>query len=59
VSAGPLPPNPFDNFACSSGGGPGLIGYVGTVFGLTCGYALSVGSVTYDFACYVAQGGGC
>ncbi|MCA1812290.1 MAG: hypothetical protein LC623_09825 [Halobacteriales archaeon] len=60
AAQGPLPPNPFNNVACIWGpGGGGLIGFVGTLWLLTCGYALSVGYYTYDFACTTAQGGGC
>jgi hypothetical protein len=60
AAQGPLPPNPFDNVACAWGpGGGGVLGYVGTMWLLTCGYILSAGSVTYDFACTTVQGGGC
>ncbi|MFO1534737.1 MAG: hypothetical protein ABR586_03640 [Thermoplasmatota archaeon] len=59
AAQGPLPQNPFDQFACANGGGPGAVGFVATLVYLTCVFALSVGSVTYDFACFVVQGGGC
>lgn len=56
AAQGPLPPNPFDQFACKNGGGPGAIGFARTLVYLTCAFALAVGSVTYEFACYVVQG---
>jgi hypothetical protein len=60
AAQGPLPPNPFNNVACAwSGGSGGLVGYVGAMWLLTCGFVLSAGSVTYHFACTTVQGGGC
>lgn len=51
AAAQPLPDNPFEDFACAGGGGPGLLGYVRTIIGAACGAALFAGYVTYEFVC--------
>lgn len=59
AAQGPLPQNPFDNIFCVPGGGPGVVGFVRLVVYLTCSFIVGAGSATYDFACFVVQGGGC